>query len=221
MGMAAVCRARRPDPDPSVTTGRDSCPGPARHKPARRRILSGRTRGRSPRVTITECGSGAPFCAVSAALRGCRGLRGAPHAVPVVRASLGAVFPEYGGVRSSRGEAGSTQTRTTMRTQAERRRQICRSARQLTAPSRSRPPLGHRGILTSSGREDLVEQGLGLVLVGVLREGEFAHQDLARLASIRFSPADRPRSRSRRHRSRTTSATLITSPEASFSRFAL
>src|SRR5271166_2525042 len=41
------------------------------------------------------------------------------------------------------------------------------------------------------------------------------------LASIRFSPADRPRSLSRRHRSRTTSATLFTSPEASFSRLAL
>src|SRR3954468_11474811 len=41
------------------------------------------------------------------------------------------------------------------------------------------------------------------------------------LASIRFSPADRPRSWSRRHRSRTTSATLFTSPEASFSRLAL
>src|SRR5690606_11244661 len=40
------------------------------------------------------------------------------------------------------------------------------------------------------------------------------------LASMRFSPADRPRSMSRRHRSRTTSATLFTSPEASFSRFA-
>jgi len=41
------------------------------------------------------------------------------------------------------------------------------------------------------------------------------------LASMRFSPADRPRSLSRRHRSRTTSATLMTSPEASFSRLAL
>ncbi len=41
------------------------------------------------------------------------------------------------------------------------------------------------------------------------------------LASILFSPAESPRSRSRRHRSRTTSATLMTSPEASFSRFAL
>src|SRR6202041_612304 len=41
------------------------------------------------------------------------------------------------------------------------------------------------------------------------------------LASMRFSPADRPRSWSRRHRSRTTSATLLTSPEASFSRLAL
>src|SRR5215469_18022220 len=41
------------------------------------------------------------------------------------------------------------------------------------------------------------------------------------LASIRFSPAESPRSRSRRQRSLTTSATLLTSPEASFSRFAL
>src|SRR3954453_4143534 len=41
------------------------------------------------------------------------------------------------------------------------------------------------------------------------------------LESMRFSPADRPRSLSRRHRSRTTSATLFTSPDASFSRFAL
>src|SRR6478609_5516784 len=41
------------------------------------------------------------------------------------------------------------------------------------------------------------------------------------LASIRFSPAESPRSLSRRHRSRTTSATLMTSPEASFSRLAL
>src|SRR5690606_8975737 len=41
------------------------------------------------------------------------------------------------------------------------------------------------------------------------------------LASIRFSPADRPRSWSRRERSRTTSATLMTSPEAVFSTFAL
>src|SRR5271157_2498670 len=41
------------------------------------------------------------------------------------------------------------------------------------------------------------------------------------LASIRFSPADRPRSLSLRHRSQTTSATLFTSPEASFSRLAL
>ncbi len=41
------------------------------------------------------------------------------------------------------------------------------------------------------------------------------------LASMRFSPADRPRSRSRRHRSRTTSATLITSPDWIFSMFAL
>src|SRR4051794_23386042 len=32
-----------------------------------------------------------------------------------------------------------------------------------------------------SGREDLVEQGLGLVLVRVLRERELAHQDLAGL----------------------------------------
>src|ERR1700722_13487170 len=40
-------------------------------------------------------------------------------------------------------------------------------------------------------------------------------------ASIRFSPAERPRSLSRRQRSRTTSATLFTSPEASFSRLAL
>src|ERR1022692_1115381 len=41
------------------------------------------------------------------------------------------------------------------------------------------------------------------------------------LASMRFSPAESPRSRSRRHRSRTTSATLLPSPEASFSRLAL
>src|SRR3984957_6673003 len=41
------------------------------------------------------------------------------------------------------------------------------------------------------------------------------------LASIRFSPAESPRSRSRRQRSLTTSATLLTSPEASFSRFVL
>src|SRR5690606_32202170 len=41
------------------------------------------------------------------------------------------------------------------------------------------------------------------------------------LASIRFSPAERPRSWSRRQRSRTTSETLMTSPEASFSRLAL
>src|SRR5690606_23973691 len=41
------------------------------------------------------------------------------------------------------------------------------------------------------------------------------------LASIRFSPAERPRSLSRRYRSRTTSATLLTSPDASFSRLAL
>ena len=41
------------------------------------------------------------------------------------------------------------------------------------------------------------------------------------LASMRFSPAERPRSRSRRQRSRTTSATLSGLPEASFSRFAL
>src|SRR5580704_14452410 len=41
------------------------------------------------------------------------------------------------------------------------------------------------------------------------------------LASMRFSPAERPRSRSRRQRSRTTSATLFTSPEASLSRLAL
>src|SRR5690606_14870383 len=41
------------------------------------------------------------------------------------------------------------------------------------------------------------------------------------LASMRFSPADNPRSRSRRHRSRTTSATLFTSPDASFSKLAL
>ena len=34
---------------------------------------------------------------------------------------------------------------------------------------------------------------------------------------MRFSPADRPRSVSRRDRSRTTSATLMTSPEAIFS----
>src|SRR5699024_8535007 len=40
-------------------------------------------------------------------------------------------------------------------------------------------------------------------------------------ANIRFSPADRPRSASRRERSRTTSATLMTSPEAIFSTFAL
>jgi hypothetical protein len=40
-------------------------------------------------------------------------------------------------------------------------------------------------------------------------------------ASMRFSPADRPRSLSLRHRSLTTSATLFTSPEASFSRLAL
>ena len=38
---------------------------------------------------------------------------------------------------------------------------------------------------------------------------------------MRFSPADKPRSWSRRHRSRTTSATLLTSPEASFSKLAL
>src|SRR3984957_17743506 len=41
------------------------------------------------------------------------------------------------------------------------------------------------------------------------------------LASMRFSPAESPRSRSRRQRSLTTSATLLTSPEASFSRLAL
>ena len=41
------------------------------------------------------------------------------------------------------------------------------------------------------------------------------------LASMRFSPADNPRSWSRRHRSRTTSATLLTSPEASLSKLAL
>src|SRR5579859_61019 len=41
------------------------------------------------------------------------------------------------------------------------------------------------------------------------------------LASMRFSPADRPRSLSLRQRSLTTSATLFTSPEASFSRLAL
>src|SRR5690606_13136237 len=41
------------------------------------------------------------------------------------------------------------------------------------------------------------------------------------LASMRVSPADRPRSWSRRDRSRTTSATLMTSPEAIFSTFAL
>src|SRR5262249_49115156 len=41
------------------------------------------------------------------------------------------------------------------------------------------------------------------------------------LASIRFSPADSPRSLSLRQRSLTTSATLFTSPEASFSRLAL
>src|SRR5215475_180201 len=41
------------------------------------------------------------------------------------------------------------------------------------------------------------------------------------LASMRFSPADSPRSRSRRQRSLTTSATLLTSPDASFSRLAL
>src|SRR6185437_11214480 len=40
-------------------------------------------------------------------------------------------------------------------------------------------------------------------------------------ASMRFSPADKPRSLSRRQRSRTTSATLLTSPDASFSPFAL
>ena len=36
------------------------------------------------------------------------------------------------------------------------------------------------------------------------------------LAGVRFSPADRPRSAPRRHRSRTTSATFITSPDAGF-----
>src|SRR5947207_1328410 len=41
------------------------------------------------------------------------------------------------------------------------------------------------------------------------------------LASIRFSPADRPRLASRSARSRTTSTTWIRSPDASFSRFAL
>lgn len=41
------------------------------------------------------------------------------------------------------------------------------------------------------------------------------------LASIRFSPADRPRLASCPARSRTTSTTLTRSPDASFSRFAL
>jgi hypothetical protein len=41
------------------------------------------------------------------------------------------------------------------------------------------------------------------------------------LASIRFSPADRPRVASRPARSRTTSTTWTRSPDASFSRFAL
>jgi hypothetical protein len=41
------------------------------------------------------------------------------------------------------------------------------------------------------------------------------------LASIRFSPADRPRLASRSARSRTTSTTWTRSPDASFSRFAL
>ena len=41
------------------------------------------------------------------------------------------------------------------------------------------------------------------------------------LASIRFSPADRPRLASRPARSRTTSTTWTRSPDASFSRFAL
>ena len=48
---------------------------------------------------------------------------------------------------------------------------------------RARASLDARSVRTASvsGREDLVEQGLGLVLVGVLREGELAHQNLARL----------------------------------------
>src|SRR5699024_10152226 len=41
------------------------------------------------------------------------------------------------------------------------------------------------------------------------------------LASMRFSPADKPRSLSLRQRSRTTSAALLTSPDANFSRLAL
>src|SRR5690606_4130853 len=38
-----------------------------------------------------------------------------------------------------------------------------------------------RGLRLGSGGEYLVEQGLGLVLVGVLRERELADQNLARL----------------------------------------
>jgi len=58
------------------------------------------------------------------------------------------------------------------------------------------------------GGQHLVQQDFRLVFVGTLGQREFADQYLSALASIRFSPADRPRSFSRRQRSRTTSATL-------------
>src|SRR5581483_3513761 len=38
-----------------------------------------------------------------------------------------------------------------------------------------------RSLSVALGGEDLVEQGLGLVLVGVLRQSELTHQDLPRL----------------------------------------
>ena len=72
--------------------------------------------------------------------------------------------------------------------------------------------------------ENLVEQGsAGLVLVGLPRPAPApAHENLAapwRACASR--PRTGPAPRSRRHRSRTTSATLLTSPDASFSRLAL
>ena len=70
------------------------------------------------------------------------------------------------------------------------------------------------------GGQDLVENARGLLVVGVLGERARRRTRRARV-SMRFSPADRPRSCSRRHGSRTISATLMMSPEISFSWLAL
>ena len=69
-----------------------------------------------------------------------------------------------------------------------------------------------RALMPRTGRDPRSKRGAGQPSWSKMRRA---------LASIRFSPADRPRLASRPARSRTTSTTWTRSPDASFSRFAL